>query len=150
VVTSSRLASVRAIVAEVRDPELPSLTIQDLGVLRDVRLDGDTVVVSITPTYSGCPAMGVIAEDITAALRVHSLESRVETVLSPAWTTDWMSEAARAKLMDAGVGAPGSRRCPNCGSEQTRSLSEYGSTACQALHVCESCAETFPYFKTHR
>ncbi len=148
--TSSRLASVRAIVAEVRDPELPSLTIQDLGVLRDVRMEGTTVVVSITPTYSGCPAMGVIAEDIAAALRMHSLESRVETVLSPAWTTDWMSEAARAKLMDAGVGAPGTRRCPNCGSERTRSLSEYGSTACQALHVCESCAETFPYFKTHR
>ena len=148
--TSARLESVRAIVAEVRDPELPSLTIQDLGVLREVRLDGDTVVVSITPTYSGCPAMGVIAEDITSALRANSYDSRIETVLSPAWTTDWMSEAARAKLMDAGVGAPGSRRCPNCGSEQTRSLSEYGSTACQALHTCESCAETFPYFKTHR
>ena len=149
-VTSARLESVRAIVAEVRDPELPSLTIQDLGVLREVRLDGDTVVVSITPTYSGCPAMGVIAEDITSALRSNSYDSRVETVLSPAWTTDWMSETARAKLMDAGVGAPGSRRCPNCGSEQTRSLSVYGSTACQALHTCESCAETFPYFKTHR
>jgi ring-1,2-phenylacetyl-CoA epoxidase subunit PaaD len=150
VVKSARLEAVRTIVAEVRDPELPSLTIQDLGVLRDVRLDGETVVVTITPTYSGCPAMGVITEDIVAALRMHSLDSRVETVLSPAWTTDWMSEAARAKLMDAGVGAPGSRRCPNCGSDQTRSLSEYGSTACQALHTCDSCLETFPFFKTHR
>ncbi len=149
-VTSPRLESVRAIVAEVRDPELPSLTIHDLGVLREVRLEDETVIVTITPTYSGCPAMGVIAEDITAALRVHSYESRIETVLSPAWTTDWMSEAARAKLMDAGVGAPGSRRCPNCGSDLTRSLSEYGSTACQALHSCETCSETFPYFKTHR
>ena len=149
-VTSPRLESVRAIVSEVRDPELPSLTIHDLGVLREVRLEEETVIVTITPTYSGCPAMGVIAEDITAALRSHDYESRVETVLSPAWTTDWMSEAARAKLMDAGVGSPGSRRCPNCGSDQTRSLSEYGSTACQALHSCETCSETFPYFKTHR
>ncbi len=149
-VTATRLDAIRAIVAEVRDPELPSLTIQDLGVLRDVRLEGDLVVVAITPTYSGCPAMGVIAEDIIAALRAHSLECRVETVLSPAWTTDWISEAARAKLLDAGVGAPGLRTCPNCGSDRTRVLSAYGSTACQALHVCDSCAETFPYFKTHR
>jgi ring-1,2-phenylacetyl-CoA epoxidase subunit PaaD len=149
-VMSARLEAVRAIVAEVRDPELPSLTIQDLGILREVRLEGETVIVAITPTYSGCPAMGVIAEDIATALRTHSLESRVETVLSPAWTTDWMSEAARAKLMNAGVGAPGTRRCPNCGSKETRSLSAYGSTACQALHTCGACAETFPYFKTHR
>ena len=149
-VTFARLEAVRAIVSDVRDPELPSLTIHDLGVLREVRFEGDTVVVSITPTYSGCPAMGAIAEDITSALRAQSYESRVETVLSPAWTTDWMSEAARAKLMDAGVGAPGSRSCPNCGSDQTRPLSEYGSTSCQALHICDTCAETFPYFKTHR
>lgn len=147
---SALLDEAKAVVAQVRDPELPSLTIDELGILREVRLEGDTVVVSITPTYSGCPAMGVIAEDISLALRSRSFESRIETVLSPAWTTDWMSEVAKAKLMEAGVGAPGSQACPNCGSEDTRSVSEYGSTACQALHVCSSCAEPFPHFKVHR
>ncbi len=148
--TSALLQSARAIVAEVRDPELPSLTIEELGILREVRLDGQTVVVSITPTYSGCPAMGVIAEDISMALRSQAMESRVETVLSPAWTTDWMSEIAKAKLLEAGVGAPGTQTCPNCGSEETKTVSVYGSTACQALHVCSSCAEPFPHFKAHR
>ena len=94
--------------------------------------------------------MDVIAEDITAALRSRAMEARVETVLSPAWTTDWMTPAAKEKLQAAGVGAPGSWQCPQCGSENIRTLSEYGSTACQALLVCSSCAETFPYFKVHR
>lgn len=147
---TSLLESAKAIVAEVRDPELPSLTIEELGILREVRLEGETVVVSITPTYSGCPALGVIAEDINFALRGQALQSRVETVLSPAWTTDWMSEIAKAKLIEAGVGPPGSTVCPNCGSEETRTVSEYGSTACQALHVCTLCSEPFPHFKTHR
>jgi len=149
-VTSALLDSVRSVVAAVRDPELPSLTIEDLGVLRDVRLDGDTVVVSITPTYSGCPAMGVIAEDIAAVLRNRAMDCRVETVLSPAWTTDWMSEEAKAKLLEAGVGAPGTWQCPQCGSNNLATLSTYGSTACQALVSCADCLETFPYFKLHR
>jgi ring-1,2-phenylacetyl-CoA epoxidase subunit PaaD len=149
-VSSALLEAARAVVAEVRDPELPSLTIEDLGILRDVRLEGGTVVVSITPTYSGCPAVGVIAEDITAALRGHAMEARVETVLSPAWTTDWMTAEAKSKLRGAGVAAPGTWQCPQCSSEDVRTLSEYGSTACQALMVCNACAETFPYFKVHR
>ena len=139
------------LLTSVVDPEIPVLTLQDLGVLRDISVENGTIKVTITPTYAGCPAMDTMRADIEATLAEAGYEQvTVQQNLSPAWTTDWMSEAARAKLMDAGVGAPGSRRCPNCGSEKTRSLSEYGSTACQALHTCESCAETFPYFKTHR
>jgi len=144
------LSAVRDIVSAVKDPELPSVTIDELGILRDVRMDGDTVVVSITPTYSGCPAMDVIAEDIAAALRTHSYESRIETVLSPAWTTDWLSETARQKLRDEGVAPPGESICPQCSSEDTRTVSEFGSVACQALHVCVGCGEPFPYFKPLR
>ncbi len=148
--TSARIGAVRDIVAAVNDPELPSITIAELGILRDVRMDGETVVVSITPTYSGCPAMGVIAEDIAAALRAHSYESRIETVLSPAWTTDWMSESAKQKLREEGVAPPGDAICPQCSSDDIRIVSEFGSVACQALHACVSCGEPFPYFKTLR
>ncbi len=147
---SAQLDTVRAIVAAVRDPELPSLTIDDLGILRDVRIEGETVIVAITPTYSGCPALGVIAEDIVAALRSHALESRVETVLSPAWTTDWMSDEAKQRLLSEGVAPPGATSCPQCGSEEIEPISEYGATACQALYTCRACAEPFPYFKVHR
>lgn len=148
--TSALLEAARSVVAEVRDPELPSLTIADLGILRDVRLEGTTVVVAITPTYSGCPAMDVIAEDITAALRGHAMEARVETVLSPAWTTDWMTDEAKAKLQAAGVAPPGGWQCPRCESDDVRTLSEFGSTACQAFLVCNTCSEPFPYFKVLR
>ena len=147
---SATLGRVRDIVATVKDPELPSITIEELGILRDVRMDGATVVVTITPTYSGCPAMDVIAEDIAGALRSHSYESRIETVLSPAWTTDWMSESAREKLRREGVAPPGQSQCPQCRSDDVRVVSTFGSVACQALHVCESCGEPFPHFKTLR
>lgn len=149
-VKSAMLGAVRDIVAAVRDPELPSVTIEELGILRDVRMDGTTVVVSITPTYSGCPAMDVIAEDIAAALRAHSYESRIETVLSPAWSTDWMSDSAREKLRQEAVAPPGELKCPQCGSEDVRTVSEFGAVACQALHACVSCGEPFPYFKPLR
>lgn len=141
------LDSLREIVSSVRDPELPSLTIDELGILREVAIEGDTVVVSITPTYSGCPAMDVIAEDIVAALRSNSYECRVETVLSPAWTTEWLSESAKEKLLAVGIGPPGSLHCPQCGSADIATVSEFGSTACQALRVCSACREPFPYFK---
>ncbi|NND01462.1 MAG: phenylacetate-CoA oxygenase subunit PaaJ [Acidimicrobiia bacterium] len=149
-VKSATLSVAQAIVAAVKDPELPSITIEELGILRDVRMDGDTVVVSITPTYSGCPAMDVITEDIVAALRSHFFESRVETVLSPAWTTDWLSPSAREKLRQEGVAAPGQSMCPVCDSENVRTVSEFGSVACQALHACISCGEPFSYFKPLR
>lgn len=147
-VRSATLEAVHSIVAAVRDPELPSVTIEELGILRDVRMEDGTVVVSITPTYSGCPAMDVIAEDVAAALREHAYDSRVETVLTPAWTTDWISDAAKEKLSAAGVAPPGSQVCPRCAGSAIRIVSEFGSTACQALHVCVGCGEPFPYFKT--
>ncbi|MBR0775078.1 phenylacetate-CoA oxygenase subunit PaaJ [Bradyrhizobium diazoefficiens] len=148
--------------ASVVDPEIPVLTIADIGVLRDVALDGDRVEVAITPTYSGCPAMNMIALEIELALeRAGFRQPKVRTVLSPAWTTDWMSEEGREKLRAYGIAPPqasNSRRalfgeqavaCPQCGSEQTELLSEFGSTSCKALWRCKACREPFDYFKCH-
>jgi ring-1,2-phenylacetyl-CoA epoxidase subunit PaaD len=148
--------------ASVVDPEIPVLTIADLGVLRDVFLSGDHVEVAITPTYSGCPAMNMIALEIEVALeRAGFRHPKVRTVLSPAWTTDWMSEEGRRKLRDYGIAPPqasNSRRalfgeqnvkCPQCGSNQTELLSEFGSTSCKALWRCKACREPFDYFKCH-
>jgi ring-1,2-phenylacetyl-CoA epoxidase subunit PaaD len=148
--------------ASVVDPEIPVLTIADLGVLRDVVLDGDHVEVAITPTYSGCPAMNMIALEIEVALeRAGFRRPKVRTVLSPAWTTDWMSEEGRKKLRAYGIAPPqasSSRRslfgeqvvaCPQCGSEKTELLSEFGSTSCKALWRCKACREPFDYFKCH-
>ncbi|WBL80875.1 phenylacetate-CoA oxygenase subunit PaaJ [Bradyrhizobium xenonodulans] len=151
-----------AAAASVVDPEIPVLTIADLGVLRDVVLDGDHVEVAITPTYSGCPAMNMIALEIELALeRAGFRGPKVHTVLSPAWTTEWMSEEGRRKLRAYGIAPPqfgGSRRalfgeqavvCPQCGSEATELLSEFGSTSCKALWRCKACREPFDYFKCH-
>ncbi|TCU78828.1 ring-1,2-phenylacetyl-CoA epoxidase subunit PaaD [Bradyrhizobium sp. R2.2-H] len=148
--------------ASVVDPEIPVLSIADLGVLRDVVLDGDHVEVAITPTYSGCPAMNMIALEIEVALeRAGFHHPKVRTVLSPAWTTDWMSEEGRKKLRAYGIAPPqdsSSRRalfgdqavaCPQCGSDQTELLSEFGSTSCKALWRCKACREPFDYFKCH-
>jgi ring-1,2-phenylacetyl-CoA epoxidase subunit PaaD len=148
--------------ATVCDPEIPVLTIADLGVLREVRVEQGRVEVAITPTYSGCPAMNMIALEIETALaRAGIAPARVTTVLAPAWTTDWMSEAGRAKLKEYGIAPPqaaGSRRalfgaleiaCPQCGSVDTEQLSEFGSTSCKALWRCKSCREPFDYFKCH-
>lgn len=159
---AARTSAVRAIVAEVLDPEVPVLTIDDLGILRDVRVDADGhVEVTITPTYSGCPAMDAITDDVTAALATHSFHDvSVRLTLAPAWTTDWISEAGRRKLLEFGIAPPQPRdgrqvlvalspRCPQCGSPDTRELSRFGSTACKALWVCSSCREPFDYFKAH-
>jgi len=160
VATSRPAAAARAVVAVVPDPEVPVLTIDDLGVLRDVEVDpGGAVHVTITPTYSGCPAMDVIRDDVRAALQ-HAGYDRVEitTVLSPAWTTDWMSAAGKAKLLAYGIAPPpGARagpvtlalsvRCPQCDSLDTREVSRFGSTACKSLWVCSACAEPFDHFK---
>lgn len=148
--------------ASVVDPEIPVLTIADLGVLRDIVLDGDHVEVAITPTYSGCPAMNMIALEIEIALeRAGFRGPKVRTVLSPAWTTDWMSEEGRRKLHAYGIAPPQashSRRglfgeqvvaCPQCGSDKTELLSEFGSTSCKALWRCKACREPFDYFKCH-
>ena len=150
------------VAATVVDPEVPVLTIEDLGVLRSVRITDAGVVVQITPTYSGCPAVDAIRDDIVAAVTGAGHPAvRVEVVLAPAWTTDWMSETGRAKLEEYGIAAPAPRRaggvvglglgvrCPNCGSLHTREASRFGSTSCKALYVCQRCQEPFDYFKQH-
>jgi ring-1,2-phenylacetyl-CoA epoxidase subunit PaaD len=150
-----------AAAATVVDPEIPVLTIEELGVLRDVRLAADGAVeVSITPTYSGCPAMTVIALEVEFALARAGIENaRIKTVLSPAWTTDWMSDEGRRKLAEYGIAPPppkATRRalfgvesvaCPRCGAQDTETIAEFGSTACKALRRCRSCREPFDYFK---
>jgi ring-1,2-phenylacetyl-CoA epoxidase subunit PaaD len=139
--------------ARVPDPEIPALTIADLGMLRDVTVGPEGVEVSITPTYSGCPAMTIIALDITAALADAGIPgARVRTVLSPAWTTDWLSEAARRKLAECGIAPPcrgAAVACPRCASAEVERLSEFGSTACKSLWRCRACREPFDVFKCH-
>ena len=151
-----------AAASTVCDPELPVLTIADLGVLRDVRVDGSTVTVVITPTYSGCPMMEVMARDVAAAVREAGFAGvDVRTVLAPAWTTDWLSAEGRRKLEEFGIAPPtGVRptrpvlgglhvRCPHCRSLNTREISHFGSTACKALYECRACLEPFDYVKAH-
>ena len=141
------------VVARVVDPEIPVLTIEDLGVLRGVDQVGDTIVVTITPTYSGCPAMGQIEDDITRALRrAGYTDIRIDVVYQPAWTTEWMSDEARAKLEDFGIApptAPSDVRCPKCREGEARLIAQFGSTACKALMVCSACGDPFDYFKEH-
>lgn len=146
----------------VVDPEIPVLTIADLGVLRAVEVRDGRVEVAITPTYSGCPAMNVIALDIECALAKAGIDkTSVRLVLSPAWTTDWLSEEGRRKLKAYGIVPPqkaAGRRalfaapeiaCPRCGANDTERLAEFGSTSCKALWRCKSCGEPFDYFKCH-
>lgn len=151
-----------AAAAAVADPEVPVLTIEDLGVLRDVVVDGDRIRVDLTPTYSGCPAMDAIRDDVLLALtRAGFDEVDVRLVLSPAWTTDWMSDAGKRKLTEYGIAPPSGRaphgggpirlvlavRCPRCGSLDTREVSRFGSTSCKALYECRACLEPFDHFK---
>jgi ring-1,2-phenylacetyl-CoA epoxidase subunit PaaD len=133
---------------QVPDPEIPVLSLVDLGVIRDVRIEDGACVVAVTPTYSGCPASAIINLDIETALRARGVENiRLERRLSPPWTTDWMSETGRAKLRDYGIAPPGERACPRCGSPDTRKVSQFGSTPCKAAYVCEDCREPFDLFK---
>jgi ring-1,2-phenylacetyl-CoA epoxidase subunit PaaD len=163
-------------VRAVPDPELPVITIADLGILRDISVEGDRVVVTITPTYSGCPAMDAIRTDVRQACHDEGYDDvEVRTVLSPAWTTDWMTDEGKAALESYGVAPPGKVatgkvfvplgmvstssttertssttegvKCPQCGSLDTRELSRFGSTACKALWSCNSCLEPFDHFK---
>lgn len=152
------------IAAAVPDPEVPVLTIEDLGVLRSVRVNGSAVHVDITPTYSGCPAMDTIRDDVVLALTAAGYSPvDVSLVLSPAWTTDWMSDAGKQKLERFGIAPPTGRaavgsgpirlalsvRCPQCGSLDTREVSRFGSTSCKALYECRACLEPFDHFKVH-
>lgn len=148
-----QLEQLRAIAGAVADPEIPVLTIADLGVLRDVAFASDgRPVVTITPTYSGCPAMRVIEAEIRTALRQAGYETaEVRTVLSPAWTTDWLTDEGRAKLHAYGIAPPtrSDPACPQCGSSKTELLSAFGSTSCKALWRCVACREPFDHFKCH-
>jgi ring-1,2-phenylacetyl-CoA epoxidase subunit PaaD len=156
---------------EVADPEIPVISVVDLGIVRAVAFDGDACVVTITPTYSGCPAMQVIAESVREALHAKGIDNvKLVNQLSPAWTTDWMSDAGKAALKGYGIAPPaqqvidisgltaGVKRragpeltitCPNCGSTHTQLTSQFGSTPCKALYKCLDCREPFDYFKCH-
>lgn len=147
-------ADLRAVLAEVVDPEIPVLTIADLGILRDVtETDDGEIVVTITPTYSGCPAMDHLREEIERVLREHGHHRvRVETTFNPPWTTDWLSAEGKSKLAAYGIAPPRLDPrsvvvCPRCSADASRLVSEFGSTACKALRVCTSCGEPFDHFK---
>ena len=134
----------------VKDPEIPVLSIWELGILRGVKMDGEAVVVTITPTYSGCPAMDAVAEDIVKALAAAGYgQCRIDTQWAPAWSTSWMSPEGREKLRGYGIAPPGEQAlcCPHCNSPEVELVSEFGSTACKALYRCQSCFEPFDFFK---
>ncbi|MDT0168143.1 1,2-phenylacetyl-CoA epoxidase subunit PaaD [Pseudarthrobacter sp. BRE9] len=152
------------IAATVCDPEIPVLTIADLGILRNVQVQDGKVTVTITPTYSGCPAMDAIRDDVYTAFSKEGYEDvQVDLVLAPAWTTDWMTEAGKQKLQQYGIAPPTGNskagghsgpirlslavKCPQCSSLNTKELTRFGSTSCKALYVCQDCREPFDYFK---
>jgi ring-1,2-phenylacetyl-CoA epoxidase subunit PaaD len=164
---TANVEQIWAWLSEVEDPEIPAISIVDLGIVRNVQIQQGECVVTITPTYSGCPAIHAISEAIGAALHEHGV-ARVElkTQLFPAWSTDWMSEAGKVKLRNYGIAPPAqqvidithitrARRdaltvtCPHCGSCNTRCSSQFGSTPCKALYQCDECLEPFDYFKCH-
>lgn len=136
----------------VPDPEIPVISVVDLGIVRDVRWEGETLVVAVTPTYSGCPATALIALEIEAALRARGVDDiRLETRIAPPWTTDWLSEKGRARLSEYGIAPPsaagGPESCPLCGSTDLERVSQFGSTPCKAQWRCRACLEPFDYFK---
>jgi ring-1,2-phenylacetyl-CoA epoxidase subunit PaaD len=159
------ISEIWSLLKGVNDPEVPVLSILDLGIVRDIKVDSDKVEVVITPTYSGCPAMDMIRMQIRAELDQHGYtDARITTVLSPAWTTEWMSQEGKDKLKAYGIAPPTplqqvchtqlfhreeAIQCPHCLSYHTTLISEFGSTACKALYRCEDCKEPFDYFKCH-
>ena len=166
------IESVWALLESIPDPEIPVVSLRELGILRDVRQGAAGLEVIITPTYSGCPAMGQMEDDVKAALQSAGIAATVVTQLSPAWTTDWITDAAREKLRAYGIAPPQgacaslgqteslvhfmTRReeapaiaCPRCGSVHTVETSRFGSTACKSLHRCLDCSEPFDYFKPY-
>lgn len=140
---------------QVTDPEIPIISIRDLGILRDVRLENDLLEVVITPTYSGCPAMLEIEKNIHNTLKKEGIDNfKITTILYPAWTTNWMTEEGKIKLKEYGIAPPNptspeSAKCPTCGSENTTLISQFSSTACKSLYKCAMCLEPFDYFKCH-
>ena len=161
---ATRIARVWQVLGDVLDPEVPALSVCDLGIVRAVQALDDAadgvLEIVLTPTYSGCPAVGRMCDDVADVLREAGYRDvQVRVVLSPAWTTDWMSPEGRAKLRRYGIAPPGPRadgpvplalsvRCPQCGSPDTRESSRFGSTACKSLWICQACREPFDHFKT--
>ena len=171
-VSAATLAGAWRALASVPDPEIPVVSIVELGIVRALARDGDSVAVTVTPTYSGCPATELINASIREALAGAGFpDARVDIALAPAWSTDWMDEHAKQRLREYGIAPPGSavrgaaaidvrgisplRRqdlvvpCPRCGSRSTRLTAQFGSTACKALYRCDACLEPFDYFKPH-
>lgn len=152
-------ATVEELVREIEDPELPHVTIGDLGIVRSVDVEGTTATVVLTPTYTGCPATEQIRDDVAAAVRAAGYEPDVTMAMSPAWSTDWITERGHERLRAAGIAPPPPATeagtvpvdlpvpCPRCGSRRTRLISQFGGTACKASYVCDACAEPFEHFK---
>lgn len=159
--TSENIAEVWKTLEQVSDPEIPVLSVVDLGIIRDIKQIDDRLEITITPTYSGCPAMDVIEQDVKAALKFAGFENvKIKTSIHPAWTTDWMSESGKKKLIEYGIsppehssdksaltGQPKEVICPLCRSKNTRLQSQFGSTPCKSLYVCNECSEPFDHFK---
>jgi ring-1,2-phenylacetyl-CoA epoxidase subunit PaaD len=157
--TPDALEALDRLVREVEDPELPHVTIGDLGIVRDIAIEGDIVIVTITPTYTGCPATEQIRDDVSAAVEAAGYQPDVRFAMSPAWTTDWITARGRARLSAAGIAPPPPVAdptvttvsppvaCPRCGSRRSRLVSQFGGTACKASYVCGACLEPFELFK---
>lgn len=152
------IESVKEILSTVMDPEIPVLSVMEMGIVRKIEIDGDAVTVTITPTYSGCPAMHMIEENIRTTLERNGFSvAQVKTTFLPAWTTDWISETARQKLKEYGIAPPVPQSevlriempvsCPYCNSTDTQIKSEFGSTACKSYYFCNACFQPFEYFK---
>jgi ring-1,2-phenylacetyl-CoA epoxidase subunit PaaD len=151
------------ILSEIPDPEIPVINIYEMGIIRDVVFKNETCIVTITPTYTGCPAMGLIEDMIKEKLKQHGIaQTKVNTIYSPVWSTDWMSEKTKDKLLKYGIAPPVESSCkkcstcscvevacPQCKSKNTELISQFGSTACKSLYKCNSCKEPFEYFKSH-
>lgn len=155
------VAQIESLISSIPDPEIPVISIMELGILRSVEMKGDVCVVTITPTYTGCPAMGMIESQIKEILNANGIDKlKVELTYTPAWTTDWMSNEAKEKLRKYGIAPPSHSSCftnfanvkvacPRCNSHHTVLISRFGSTACKSLYKCEDCKEPFDHFKCH-
>jgi ring-1,2-phenylacetyl-CoA epoxidase subunit PaaD len=159
-----QVENLKSLISEIPDPEIPVITIADLGILRSIENHDGKIIVTITPTYSGCPAMKAIENEITSVLKQHSIDRfEIKYTFAPAWTTDWMNDAAKEKLRAYGIAPPEKsssdksvlslhqkiKNCPRCGSTDTEMISAFGSTACKSLYRCKNCGEPFDYFKCH-
>lgn len=161
VVADKTKEDILQLLSQIADPEIPVVTIQEIGMLRDVHISDDGIEVIITPTYTGCPAMGIIEADVKALLHEHGYDATVKLVYDPAWTTDWITDVAKEKMRKYGIAPPAHSSCgditvaesevacPQCGSKNTEVVSRFGATACKALYKCNSCKEPFEYFKCH-